>query len=239
MIKKGFTLAEIMIVLAVIGVLTAVLLPVAINSTPNEDIMKFKKGHNALLTAIRELANSDKYYLDGDLGIRADGQLLDGTHTEDEEYFCLSFADIINSSDIKCEQSEKYSYSWVDLKATPIEENKERLDTVCKTVDKEFGVVTQDKIVFYDYNSKVKFGMNLKQAHEASNIESGTINETTRGFGGYKVNGFDVIYKTFCMDIDGIGKGEDPFGYGIRADGKVLPGARADEWLQKSIQEKE
>ena len=41
------------------------------------------------------------------------------------------------------------------------------------------------------------------------------------------------------MDIDGIGKGEDPFGYGIRADGKVLPGARADEWLQKSIQEKE
>ena len=38
------------------------------------------------------------------------------------------------------------------------------------------------------------------------------------------------------MDIDGIGEGEDPFGYGIRVDGKVSPGARAQEWLQKSIQ---
>ena len=48
-----------------------------------------------------------------------------------------------------------------------------------------------------------------------------------------------TVYKVFCMDIDGIGKGEDPFGYGIRVDGKVLLGARAQEWLQKSIQEKE
>ena len=41
------------------------------------------------------------------------------------------------------------------------------------------------------------------------------------------------------MDIDGINEGEDPFGYGIRADGKVFFGARTNEWLQKSIQEKE
>ena len=34
-------------------------------------------------------------------------------------------------------------------------------------------------------------------------------------------------------------EGEDPFGYGIRADGKVFFGAKANEWLQKSIQEKE
>ena len=41
------------------------------------------------------------------------------------------------------------------------------------------------------------------------------------------------------MDIDGIGKGEDPFGYGIRADGKILTGKRADEWLEKNIQDKD
>ena len=43
---RGFTLAEIMIVLAIVGVLTAILLPVAINSAPNENVMKFKKGNN-------------------------------------------------------------------------------------------------------------------------------------------------------------------------------------------------
>jgi len=59
----------------------------------------------------------------------------------------------------------------------------------------------------------------------------------------------DINYKIFCIDADGIPKGGDggcnevndicPFGYGIRVDGKIIPGARADEWLKKSIQEKE
>ena len=41
------------------------------------------------------------------------------------------------------------------------------------------------------------------------------------------------------MDVDGINKGEDPFGYGIRVDGKIILGARAQEWLGKNIQDKE
>ena len=41
--KKAFTLAEVMIVLAIIGILTAILLPVARNSTLNGNIIKFKK----------------------------------------------------------------------------------------------------------------------------------------------------------------------------------------------------
>ena len=41
--KKGFTLAEIMIALVVIGVITSILLPVAFNNVPNENVMKFKK----------------------------------------------------------------------------------------------------------------------------------------------------------------------------------------------------
>lgn len=46
-------------------------------------------------------------------------------------------------------------------------------------------------------------------------------------------NGEDISYKIFCIDIDGIAYGEEPFGYGVRADGKVLTGAKADEWLKK------
>ena len=41
------------------------------------------------------------------------------------------------------------------------------------------------------------------------------------------------------MDVDGINKGEEPFGYGIRADGKILVGSRAQQWIEKSIQDKD
>ena len=37
--------------------------------------------------------------------------------------------------------------------------------------------------------------------------------------------------------VDGVDKGEDPFGYGIRVDGKILNGARADEWLERDVNE--
>mgnify|MGYP006916097546 CR=1 FL=1 len=74
-----------------------------------------------------------------------------------------------------------------------------------------------------------------------------------RLFGGYGLTcigagnsncGLDSIYKIFCVDIDGIPDNvtktdcvnECPFGYGIRADGKIMNGKRADEWLEKDIQ---
>jgi len=42
-VLKGFTLAEVMIVLTVIGILAGILIPVANNSRPDENVMKFKK----------------------------------------------------------------------------------------------------------------------------------------------------------------------------------------------------
>ena len=88
-IKCGFTLAEIMIVLSIIGILTAILLPIANHSRPDENVMKFKKANTTLARAISELVNSDEYYLDGDLGIRkmpdGSGRLIDGTHSGDTD----------------------------------------------------------------------------------------------------------------------------------------------------------
>ena len=49
-------------------------------------------------------------------------------------------------------------------------------------------------------------------------------------------NGFDMVYRVVCLDVDGFDKEENSFGYGIRADGKILTGKRADEWINKSIQ---
>ena len=272
--KKGFTLAEIMIVLAVIGVLTAILLPVAINSTPNENIMKFKKGHNALLTAIRELINSDKYYLDGDLGTRANGQLIDGSHDGDYAYFCRTLSDVISTKEINCSErnsglgSEKYGIIifQLDQNCTPEGQkadfllHRQNADDACSVLqtNADSYFVTSDGITYFEGDSYYIYGMLWEDS--LTNVGGGNClnfpginpvycetSKTLRLFSDPNsdfvthpgCDGFDRVYRLVCMDIDGLNKGEAPFSYGVRADGKIISGVRAQEWLQKSIQEKE
>ena len=265
--KKAFTLAEIMIVLTIIGVITAILLPVALQSAPDENIMKLKKGNNTLGSVIRELVNSDKYYANGDLGIRANGNLVDGTHDGDETYFCETFADIVTIKEKNCSK-DKTSYSnsasnrisYVDIGLQELNSYQEdtpttaapKLDEACKLRAEIVGaeIVTADDIVFYSAVPFHLYGMTWSQVHSSNSSNIKTCEEASpevagacsgRFFNGVHrdINGLDRLYKTFCMDIDGIGKGEDPFGYGIRADGKIIPGARAQQWLQKTIQQGE
>ncbi len=227
--KKGFTLAEIMIVLSVIGILTAILLPVAFHSTPDENVMKFKKGHNALLSVVRELVNSDQYYLEGDLSVRANGVVIDGTHDGDETYLCHTIADVMDTKSVDCSSEDvSLTYAFWDMAAYTLEYNQEAAENGCRLSGTVIGpeIVTLDGIVFYDAYPKFPFGYATSEGihHLLDNKDD---------------NGFIANYKTFCMDIDGIDEGEDPFAYGIRVDGKVIFSARVEEWLQKSIQEKE
>ena len=238
--KKAFTLAEIMIVLTIIGILTAILMPIALHSAPDEKVMKFKKGNNTLGTVIRELVNSDKYYLNGDLGIKPDGTAVDGTHDGDTTYFCQTFADIVSTKSVNCFDNDSGIGGWVDMAANYENYDKyiygsNNLDAFCISASIKVGeeIKTTDDIVFYQVNPYYQFGYIWKGA---------------RLYGGYlDKNKFSRVYKILCMDIDGLGKNstnsncdnECPFGYGLREDGKIIAGARAQEWLQKSIQQGE
>ena len=223
--KKAFTLAEIMIVLVIIGVITAILLPVAIHSAPDENVMKFKKGNNTLGTVIRELVNSDQYYANGDLGMKPDGTLIDGTHDGDNTYFCQTFSDIVSTKSVDCQDKDvTVTWQFWDIDKYDLETNKTSADIGCKDIANEVGpeIITSDGIVYYQTYPRMPFGW---------------INDNgVRHFHMKDSNNLVTIYKTLCMDVDGINKGEDPFGYGIRADGKIIMGARAQEWMQKSIQ---
>lgn len=246
--KKGFTLAEILIVLVLISVLTMVLLPMAFQSSPDEAVMKFKKGNNTLLTAVKELVSSDEYYQDGDLGIRANGQLIDGTHNGDITYFCNSLADILSTKSVNCSENKicKTNYCWHTLSEGVKKDMtiiKQNTDKGCLNSENTIGaeITTNDDIVYYQVSPAFMFGIserdiaNIHATSEEDESLKNTENNTRRALGKDK-NGFVAVYKIICMDIDGINKGEEPFGYSLRYDGKIIPGLRADEWLNKSIQ---
>ena len=255
--KKGFTLAEIMIALVVIGVITSILLPVAFNNIPNENVMKFKKGNATLAKVINELVTSGEYYTPGDLGIKADGTIVDGKHDGDITYFCKTFADIVATKNINCAATSDSIYEGFIHLSTDGSDNmlnyngrvdklfggnpniKNALDTICSNSKMNAEIKTSDNISFYQSEPTCTFG--IKRIDEKFYVPPvGSPEDNIRLFGGYQEqdDGFDLIYKVFCMDIDGINQGEAPFGYGIRVDGKIILGARAQEWLEKSIQEK-
>ena len=225
--KKAFTLAEIMIVLMVIGLLTAILLPSARNAMPNKDLMKFKKAHETLHNTFIELVNSDKYYLNGDLGIKINGDLIDGTHEGDSTYLCETFSDLIKTKNVSCkEYGTKTTYVSSSV-AYPF-------DIWCRNLQKNdcsHNIVSQIKSIdgttFFEANSFMSFG---------SSLDGSTARHYTSE---RSATGFYYVYKGFCMDIDEWCKGEDPFGYGIRVDGKILNSDKANEWLEKSIQDKD
>ena len=228
--KKGFTLAETMIVLVVIGVLGAILLPVINKANPDGDLLRFKKAHETLLNAVQELAASDKYYLNGDLGIRADGTMLDGSHEGDDEYFCKT---LVAYLDIKTSNCDKIPDMEPDCKICFVNiENGlyggikagDELDRFCRqyyksAIAKE--IVLKNGVYLYEPYPHSNFGM--KQHGEADRVFHREVGE------------FWVNHMTFCMDIDGPNKGEEPFAYGIRSDGKMYYGSRVEEWLQRSV----
>ena len=251
--KKAFTLAEVMIVLTVIGVLTAILLPVARQSMPDENLMKFKKAHNTLGTAIRELVISDEYYLDGDLTTRPDGTIVDGTHDGDNQYLCQTIADVLNTKKVDCKDARGGAEYFGEAQITPavsgatIENAAKKFDNNCKEAQNTVGaeIITTDNIILYDCNPKIPFGINLQQFDSV--MENGETDSQdiyfklqinwNSAWEGKPVGSLYKQYKILCLDIDGIDKGEDPFGYGIRWDGKIVAGKRAQEWLEREVNE--
>ena len=267
---KGFTLAEVMIVLTVIGILAGILIPVANNSRPDENVMKFKKAHATLANVIHELVTSDKYFCNGYLAYKAD--CTTGLTNDDEHrtYFCSSIADLLSVKKVNCLNKSVgvsaylLSDEFISNIATgskmtrtvteaTIKSTKQKFDTFCKTYAKTIGqeIITTDNIVYYQAGA-AQFASRLVPPNEQNGLSSviclpyfSPPDQFPANYADQ--NGFDIAYKTYCIDIDGFdeAKGSEncddikdicPFGYGIRGDGKIMPGARADEWLEKGFQ---
>ncbi len=107
--KKAFTLAEVMVTLAVFGVLAALLLPAIANVRPNKNKVMFKKAYYVAERMVFELVNDEDFYpSQGDLVGFANTVMASylGHTYDDKEKFCELFARKVNTTDddeIKCE----------------------------------------------------------------------------------------------------------------------------------------
>lgn len=63
--KKGFTLAEVMITLATLGVIAAILIPAITSLAPDRNKVMFKKAYYSLEQAISQLINDEVHYPSG------------------------------------------------------------------------------------------------------------------------------------------------------------------------------
>ncbi len=267
-LKQAFTLTEVLITLTVIGVLSMILIPVALHSMPDENVMKFKKADAKLYDVINQLVTTDKYYCNGDLGLKADCETLVNVYTGSFGYFCNSIADLLSTKYVRCRNQ---SFSIGDINGvigqiiltnqdinqihlfTPpaklevtqesILATKNTLDRSCKVIGTLIegpDIITTDGIQYYTPGTVSQIGTLIDGVRAFSPPGQFPANISDQ-------NGFDIAYLTFCVDIDGIPDNatqddcinECPFGYGIRADGKIMRGARAEEWMNKSVERKD
>ena len=125
-IKSGFTLAEVMITVGIIGIIAAVTIPALINTMPNQELIMFKKAYYNTSRIVAELINDDDLYPDIEnednpdivgfaitnfveqLGLDSEAR-YQGQDYEGTEKFCGLFAAKLNASQINCADSGSFS----------------------------------------------------------------------------------------------------------------------------------
>lgn len=225
-IKKGFTLAEIMIVLSVIGVITAILLPIARHATPDENILKLKKANATLGNVIRELAASDKYFLDGNFA-----KYPNGDRIYESDYFCKAFADIVSVERTACyNKVNTYERYWQESEIAEQELSQECY-TEAKLENSPY-IKTSDGIYYYlpyalafgddrcdmdeingirgriaELEDRKKLPTETEQDIVLINEEIEQLNKELEKLQGCFLtknsDGFYYRYMPFCVDIDG------------------------------------
>lgn len=102
MSKKAFTLAELMVVLTVIGVIVAILTPTIVKLKPNESKIMLKKAYYVTERVVNELINDETFYSDEDddaPGFVNEGNVtLYGATVNGNTKFCQLFASKVNTS---------------------------------------------------------------------------------------------------------------------------------------------
>ena len=112
--KNGFTLAEVLVTMASLGILAAIILPTADKLKPNHEMLMFKKAYYTTARIVQDLINDPNSYPDTDNPLTSGfsntshvvsyhGNTYGGTGTDGTQKFCKLFASRLNVvGDIDC-----------------------------------------------------------------------------------------------------------------------------------------
>ena len=98
--RQGFTLAEVLVVLVVLGVLASILIPTLLAQRPNQEMVMLKKAYYLTSRTVNELINDDEFYPYENLGFEdTDTAIYHNETYELGKKFCGLFASRLNLRD--------------------------------------------------------------------------------------------------------------------------------------------
>jgi len=113
--KKGFTLAEVMIALGILGILAAMLIPALMSNTPDNGKVMFKKAYSNFERTVSEMINDNANYPATDIDNGSGVMVNSGFHQTAvgagttvpaaQNKFCYLLADKLNTITSDCSTS--------------------------------------------------------------------------------------------------------------------------------------
>lgn len=101
MIKKGFTLSEVMVSFMVIGVIAAIIIPIVASKKPNANKLLFKKGYYITERIVNDMINDETLYPEEDTKAGFDNTIsitFNGKPYAGASKFCELFATKVNTT---------------------------------------------------------------------------------------------------------------------------------------------
>ncbi len=223
--KKGFTLAEMLIVLAILGVVGSLLISLVQFIIPDQNDAKIRKAYNTLFQTVSYLTNDGSIYREGKLNgypeKKEDGTNL--TSNDKNQYFCKHFADQLSTNGaINCGGTGTTLTTQAITSETDLAEISKKLDAACgttcanvncsatctKTANRSVAFRTSDGVSWFGINDD----FSAQDKHD----------------------GIDYRYVVVCADSDISDTSVCPVSFGVRQDGKILVGNHAQQILDKT-----
>ncbi len=239
--KRAFTLAEVMIVFTVIGILTAILVPSLFASSPDQQKLRARKAYNTLSRAVENLTNSSPYDTNG-------GLLVSTGFTTDQDdrnrFFCNNLAEALNVKSANCIKDSANDGITNTTCSTSSGDN-----TTCTafTTDtsRKYLLLTKTTSSSGDVADYTTLQTAFDTACESAYFtKAGTYNLATADgvLWGIQLTDFSnpsiltlnsidtsSFYNLICIDVDNQGSSDYVYGAGIRKDGKIVVGAKLQE----------
>ena len=117
--KKSFTLSEIMIAMAIFGIIVAACVPIVMNMSPNKNAIMIKKAYYTTEQIVSDLINDPIYYPNGDFAVDSN-VMAEETAT--------------NASPEKPTQFAKFSCLFAKKMNIALDSHTDTLENFCKRV---------------------------------------------------------------------------------------------------------